>query len=143
MVGVIFSREGRVYWNQTDAAQIAHFSSIFSYCEETEEEFFASILGARWRPGNVLFPRVHASCDFKTPLRVHDRFRVDIDEVLVGEKSITYKFHVYNLDLDSLAAECIIVTVAVDPATFKGVRVPEELVERLLANGARRREEAG
>ena len=40
MGDVIYSREDRVYWNETDTAQIAHFSSIFKFCEETEEEFF-------------------------------------------------------------------------------------------------------
>ncbi len=140
MGDVIYSREDRVYWNETDTAQIAHFSSIFKFCEETEEEFFASVLNARWKPGNVMFPRVHASCDFKAPLRVHDRYRVEIRDIIVGEKSITYKYRIMNLDLNALAAECTIVTVAIDPKTFQAVRVPDELVEKLIKHGARKRE---
>lgn len=138
---VIYSREDRVYWNETDTARIAHFSSIFKFCEETEEEFFASVLDARWRPGNVMFPRVHASCDFTSPLRVHDRYRVEIRDIIIGRKSITYKFRIVNLDLNAPAAECTIVTVAINPETFQPVPVPEKLVQKLLQHGARMRGE--
>lgn len=137
MARPIYSKEDRVYWNETDAARIAHFSSIFKYCEEVEEEFFASVLGARWKPGNPMFPRVHASCDFKAPLRVHDRYRVEITDIIVGEKSITYRYRIVNLDLEAISAECTIVTVAIDPDTFQPIRVPIELREALLRQGAR------
>ncbi len=136
----IYSREARVYWADTDAARIAHFSSIFRYCEATEEEFIIGIAEG-WKPGRVIFPRVHASCDFKTPLRVHDRFRVDIESIILGKTSITYEFNIYNLELNQLAAVCRIVTVSLDPETFKPVPVPKDLSEKLLSMGARRKED--
>ncbi|MET1128277.1 MAG: thioesterase family protein [Thermoproteota archaeon] len=139
----IFSWEGRVYWSETDAAQIAHFSTFFRYCEATEEELLQSAAGVKWEPGKPMFPRVHASCDYYAPLRVHDRYRVDVVGIEVGEKSITYEYEVHNLDLGVLAARCKIVTVAVDPSSFKPVKVPREVEEALLKLGARKRGERG
>ncbi len=136
----IFERVSRVYWNETDAAQISHFSSYFKYCEETEEEFFNQRLGVRWRPGDIMFPRVHASCNYMAPLRAHDRYKVEITEITVGRKSMTFKYRIHNLELNQQAAECEITTVAIDPATFKSVEIPKELVDSLLKQGARLRE---
>ena len=131
----LYSRESRVFWADSDAARIAHFSSIFRYCEATEEEFMIRLTGG-WKPGKVIFPRVHASCNFKSPLRVHERFRVDIESIIIGKSSITYEFHIYNLDQDALASICKLVTVALDPETFKPVPVPRELEKLLLSKGA-------
>ena len=135
-MGGIYSRESRVYWADTDAARIAHFSSIFRFCEATEEEFIVSLTGG-WKPGRVIFPRVHASCDFKAPLRVHDRYRVDITDIVLGDTSITWHYKLYNLDLGREAAECRIVTVTLDPDTFQPVPIPGELRRLLLEAGAR------
>jgi len=134
----IYERESRVYWADTDAARIAHFSSIFRFCEATEEEFIVSLTGG-WRPGKVIFPRVHASCDFYTPLRVHDKFKVEIDSIILGRTSITYNFKVYNLNLEKLAAECKLVTVSLDPDSFKPVPIPAKLREILIRAGAKER----
>ncbi len=131
--GVLFSYRGRVYWSDTDAAQIAHFSSIFRYCERAEEELVVSRLGG-WRPGSIVFPRVRAECDFHRPLYPHDVFRVDIVEARVGRKSITYRFRVYNETRGWLAAEGSIVVVAFDPSKGEAVEVPEE-IRRALTGG--------
>jgi len=136
----LFSLEGRVYWSDTDAARLVHFSNILRYCERAEEEFMISLLGRGWRPGSPLFPRVHVECDYYSTLAPHERWRVDIVDVVIGRKSIEYAFEVYNLERGSLAAKCKIVAVAFDPARGAAVEVPKELREALIRAGARARE---
>ncbi len=136
----ILSLRGRVYWSETDAAQIAHFTSFLRYCEKTEEEFIIKSTGRGWSPGSIVFPRVHASCDYNAPLRVHDEYRVDLVDVVIGEKSITYKYEVWNETLGALSAKCTIVTVAYDPYKMEAVPVPAELIEAMAKMGARKRE---
>jgi acyl-CoA thioester hydrolase len=138
----IFSLEGRVYWSETDAARLVHFSNILRYCERAEEEFMISLVGRGWRPGSPLFPRVHVECDYYSTLAPHERWRVDIVDVIVGRKSIEYRFEVYNLENNSLAAKCSIVAVAFDPGKARAVEVPRELREALLKAGARPKQEA-
>lgn len=138
----LFSLEGRVYWSETDAAGLVHFSNILRYCERAEEEFMISLLGRGWGPGSPLFPRVHAECDYHSTLTPHERWRVDIVDVMIGRKSVEYRFEVYNLETNSLAAKCRIVAVAFDPGQGRAVEVPGELREALLRAGARLKQEA-
>ena len=119
-----------MWWSETDAAGIAHFSSIFKLCEWAEESYLEKLLGHRFREAtslSVIFPRVHASCDFKRPIYAHDWVRVDIVAVKVGETSVTWEFEVYDESMGWLSARCRIVTVAVDRSTMQKVRVPDEL----------------
>ncbi len=132
--GPLHVYRGRVYWSDTDAAQIAHFTSILRYCERAEEELIVSRLGG-WRPGTLVFPRVRVECDFKAPLHTHDCFRVEIVEARVGEKSIIYRFRVYNESRGWLSAEGSITVVAFDPRQGRAVEVPGEL-RRLLEVGS-------
>ncbi|MEB3861894.1 MAG: acyl-CoA thioesterase [Desulfurococcales archaeon] len=139
----IHSFKSRVYWSDTDAARIAHFSSIFRFCEMAEESLFNERLGWRWSPrAGVMMPRVRAECDFHKPLHVHDEFRVDIVDILIGEKSITYRLEVHNETRGYKAATCSLVTVAVDPETIRPIPVPQDLRRRLLELGARERSQA-
>ncbi len=133
----IYSFRTVMWWSETDAAGIAHFSSIFKLCEWAEESYLKSLLGERFRDAtsiDVIFPRVHASCDFERPIYAHDDVRVDIVSVRVGETSVTWEFEVYDESRGWLSARCRIVTVAVRRESMSKVRVPDEL-RRLLAAG--------
>jgi len=144
----VFSARYRVRWSETDAAGFVHFSNFLRYCERAEEDFLLS-LGFRYRfiRGTsiplVAFPRVRAGCEYRAPLRPGDVFRVDIVDVVVGNKSIAYRFEIMNETLGRLSAVCEIVAVAYSLERGESVPVPSELREKLLAAGARLRGEAG
>ncbi len=127
----LYSMEGRVYWSETDAAQIAHFTSFLRYCEKTEEEFVIGLMGRSEFPPPILFPRVHVEVDYYTPLRVHDKYRVDIVSIKLGNKSITWDYEIHNLTLGSLSAKCRIVTVAFDPRKWTAIEIPVNLREKI------------
>ncbi|MEB3859816.1 MAG: acyl-CoA thioesterase [Desulfurococcales archaeon] len=134
----LFTSRHRVYWSDTDAAGIAHFTSFFRYCEKTEEDLLYSVAGKRdFRSVGVLLPRVKASCDYLYPLYPGDVARVDIEDIVVGDKSVTYKFTVYNETRRQRSAECEIVAVAVDPKTMRSTSLPGELRQLLISIGAK------
>ncbi|MCE4604899.1 MAG: acyl-CoA thioesterase [Aeropyrum sp.] len=142
-MAAIHSFRGTVFWSETDAARIAHFSTFFKLCEWAEEDFYRRVAGGEAfhdvLKRGVMFPRVRAECTYRYPLHVHDDFRVDIVDVVVGGKSITYRFEVWNETHGELSAECTIVTVAVDVERFEAVEVPGEFREALVRAGARMR----
>ena len=127
----VFEYRGRVYWSETDAAGIAHFTSILRYCERAEEELFISRIGG-YRRGAIVFPRVHVECDYEGPLYPHDEYRVVIEEARVGGKSIRWRFRVENLTRGYVAARGAFVTVAFDPVAGRSVEVPE-VIRRALS----------
>ncbi len=129
------------YWNETDAAGIVHFSNFFRYCERAEEDFWINEYGglneARKR-FNILFPRVRAECNFYFPIYPYDKFRVEIEDVLLGNSSITYKHKIYNESRGGkLSAECSITVVCVDRESMKSIPLPDEVRSFLLRHGAR------
>lgn len=133
---VVYSKRVRVYWSESDAAGIAHFSSFFKFLEWTEEDFLAEVTGGLPDKPSIILPRVHASCDYKNPLRVHDNARIDIVKVVLGKSSITYDFIVYNESLGVESAVCRITAVAVDPSSLRPVNLPSSLVEAMVKRGA-------
>jgi len=139
MAGPLFEARFIVYWSESDAAGIAHFTTFFKMLEWTEEELLRDILGEAFTDPDkrsIIFPRVHASCDYKAPLRVHDTARISIDSAVIGKTSITWLFTIHNETLGVESAKCKVVAVSVEASTLRPIEVPSELKEALLKRGA-------
>ena len=81
-----FKATRRVEFSETDMAGIVHFSNFFRYMETVEHAFWRSLGGSvvmSQREPPLGLPRVHASCDFKRPLRFEDVVEM---RLLVTEK---------------------------------------------------------
>lgn len=130
-----------VQFSDTDMAGIMHFANFFRFMERAEHAFFRSLgYSIMERPENfpadqrVGWPRVHASCDYVSPLRFEDEVEV---EVLVDEirtRSLKYIFRVRKTD-GTLTAEGKIAVVCVrkDPETrqMKAVAIPAYILEKI------------
>jgi len=85
----------RVEFSDTDMAGIVHYANFFRYMDAAEHAFFRSLGFSIWTQQvepPVGWPRVHAECDFKQPLRFEDEVEVHL---LVSEKkskSLSYVF---------------------------------------------------
>jgi YbgC/YbaW family acyl-CoA thioester hydrolase len=89
-----FKLTRQIDFAETDMAGIMHFSNFFRFMEAAETAFFRS-LGLSIYPKDfhtVGWPRVHADCDFKRPLRFEDLVEVHLLVRAKGEKSLTYTF---------------------------------------------------
>ena len=79
-------------------AGIVHFSNFFRYLEICEHDFFLkmgfSIHGGV--PGKRFgFPRVHAECNYRKPLRFEEIVSIKLYVVELGHTSIIYAFECY------------------------------------------------
>src|SRR5205085_9030792 len=90
-----FKATRRVEFSETDMAGIMHYSNFFRFMETAEHGFYRSlgfsVVLAHHSPP-LGFPRVHAACDFRRPLRFEDQVEV---QLLVQEKKakeMTYAF---------------------------------------------------
>jgi YbgC/YbaW family acyl-CoA thioester hydrolase len=88
-----FKLTRQVEFSDTDMAGIMHFSNFFRFMEAAEHAFFRS-LGTSIHPasGELGWPRVHAGCDFKYPLRFEDVVEIRLLVREKKEKSIVYTF---------------------------------------------------
>lgn len=76
-----FHATRRVEFSETDLAGIVHFSNFFRYMETVEHAFWralgTSVVMTQYTPPLGL-PRVHASCDYRRPLRFEDVFEMHL-----------------------------------------------------------------
>ena len=111
-----FTYQRRIDYSDTDMGGIVHFSRFFVYMETAEHELLRAcgttvdrtVDGVR-----ISWPRVSASCDYKSPARFGDVIDVRVRVLRRGVKSMTYGFEFRRGDTllaegQSTAACCII-----------------------------------
>jgi len=126
----IISIVDRVTWVETDTAGVVHFSNYFRYCEKLEEIFLNEI-GTDFmkliEKYNIWFPRVSAKCEYKYPLKYNQKYRIELVNVSLGNRSIHYSYKIWNLNDNRLSAECNIVVACVDRSLNKAVEIPSDI----------------
>lgn len=131
-----FTIQRRVEFSETDMVGIVHYSNFFKYMETAEHAFFRS-LGMSIAGGGaeaVGWPRVHAECDYRRPLRFEDVVEVELLVKERRERSLVYTFIFRKVNGEEreevarggLAVAC----VRRDAATgaMKSVSIPAEIV---------------
>jgi YbgC/YbaW family acyl-CoA thioester hydrolase len=91
-----------VEFSETDMAGIMHFSNYFRFMETAEQSFFRA-LGFSIHtidPEPVGWPRVHAECQYRAPLRFEDRVEVRLLVEQKREKILKYLFVFRKLNED-------------------------------------------
>src|SRR5690242_15056891 len=91
-----------VEFSHTDMAGIMHFSNFFRFMEAAEHGFFRSLGFSihTTEPEPLGWPRVHASCDFRMPLRFEDSVEIRLLVREKREKSLVYSFIFRKLNED-------------------------------------------
>ncbi|MCW5981401.1 MAG: acyl-CoA thioesterase [Bryobacteraceae bacterium] len=131
----------QVEFSDTDMAGIMHFSNFFRFMETAEHAFFRSLGFSihTTAPEAVGWPRVHADCDFRRPLRFEDSVEIHLLVREKGRKSLTYTFIFRKLNEQperevargTLAVAC----VKRDAATgaMRGVPIPSAIADKIEA----------
>jgi acyl-CoA thioester hydrolase len=144
-----FNIRKRVEFADTDVAGIMHFSNFFRFMEVCEHTFMRSLnlsihplgveSGAEGEASNVGWPRVHASCDFKKPLKFEEEVEIELLIEEIGKKTVTYEFQFWkNPDEQEkrvLAATGKFTVVCVrwieESNEMKAAEIPSEIREKL------------
>ena len=133
-----FRTTRRIEFADTDMAGIVHFANFFRFMEAAEHAFFRS-LGTSIHPagGELGWPRVHAGCDFKYPLRFEDVVEIRLLVREKKEKSIVYTFVFRKLN-EQPAREVARGTVVVacvkrdkSSGKMKGIPIPKALADKI------------
>ncbi len=129
-----FEIKRRVEFRDTDAAGIVHFSVFFTYMEQVEHAFLRQLGMSIYRPeepGQVTWPRVSASCDYRRPIRFGDEIAIRLSLERIGNRSLAYRI-VFARDDDEVAEGRIIVACCqIQDGRPVAVPVPDETVARL------------
>ena len=130
-----------VEFSETDMAGIMHFSNFFRFMEAAEHGFFRSLGFSihTTEPEAVGWPRVHATCDFRSPLRFEDSVEVRLLVRERREKSIVYSFIFRKLNehpvREVARGTLVVACVRRDEATGRmtGVPIPQAIAGKIEA----------
>jgi len=120
-------------------AGLMHFSNFFRMMEATEHEWFRSrglsIHEADASIGEIGWPRVHASAEYKAPLRFEDEVDVELRLAQKGRKTLRYAFTFRKVSGESVVAtgEIVAACVTLDRTTGKlaSIEIPHTMLEKL------------
>ena len=95
-----FKVQRRVEFSETDMAGIMHYSNFFRFMETAEHGFYRSLGFSVVMPETdprLGWPRVHAECDYRKPLRFEDspnadRFQASRPKTRASGKSHVRRF---------------------------------------------------
>ena len=92
-----FSIQRRIEFADTDMGGIVHFSRFFVFMETAEHEFLAAAGTCVHHEADgrtISWPRVSATCDYKSPARFGDVLDIHVRVVRKGKSSMTYGFRI-------------------------------------------------
>lgn len=115
---------------ETDLAGIAHFSNFYRWMESAEHAYLREH-GVTLHDGEIGWPRVNATADFKKPIKFGDLVRVSVLVAEIRTRSIRYTFEFRVNEDDAIHATGEVTAVCVDLSTMKSVRIPDEIRARI------------
>jgi acyl-CoA thioester hydrolase len=132
---VRFTTTRRVEFVETDAAGIVHFSAFFVYMEQAEHQLLRHLgLGVFLRDdeGEISWPRVSATCDYRGPARFEDEIQIEVTVERVGEKSVTYAHRLTCGDRELATGRMTAVCCRVHPGHApQPIQIPSQVASRL------------
>lgn len=134
-----FKATRRVEFSDTDLAGIVHFARFFQYMETVEHAFIRSlgfsVVMNQFTPMRG-FPRVHASCDYRHPLRFEDL--VELHLLVTGKKarSLSYQIRYRRVEpgpVEEVAVgKLVVVCVEKSPeGAMRAVELPAALAAQI------------
>lgn len=129
-----FTIEEHVRWSDIDRAGIIYYGQFLRFFEIAETELFRAV-GLSYSEVfdrlEIWLPRVQIHFDFRKPLVLDDLIEVSAYVGRFGNKSLTLRFEVNKKGESDLVAEGHIILACVSRATFKGIAIPQQIIESL------------
>ncbi|HOZ46297.1 MAG TPA: thioesterase family protein [Candidatus Hydrogenedentes bacterium] len=132
----LYSCERVITLRDTDAAGIVFFPRYLTLAHDAYETFLLSRgihFGREFTEHGLMLPVVHAECDYRAPLRLHDVARIALWIEDLGTRKFTVGYELRNGD-GQLAATVRTMHVAAS-VTQGAVALPERLIAVFQAGG--------
>jgi 1,4-dihydroxy-2-naphthoyl-CoA hydrolase len=127
--------ETTIRLRHTDAAGVMFFARLFELAHRAFEDLLDHVehpLPEDLAGADVAYPIVHASADYRQPLRLGNRVRVDVDVLEVRDRSFRLGYR-FTLADGREAATATTVHAAVGRGVREKATLPDALVASLRA----------
>lgn len=133
----MFTYETVIRLSHTDAAGVIFFARLFDLLHLAYEAFLDEIgqpLPHDLPVSDVVTPIVHASAEYRSPLRLNDRITIEVAVDKIGDRSFTLSYRVRHAT--ALAAEARTVHAAMARSDGRSRALPDGLAAALRATEA-------
>jgi len=121
----------RVYWEDTDAGGVVYYANYLKFMERARTEWLRS-LGFEQQvlrgSHGVVFVVRRVEIDYLAPARLDDLLVVTTQRTEMTRTCLTVA---QEIVADNLLTRAKVQIVCIDPASFKPVKIPEPLLEKL------------
>ena len=126
-----FVHQVRIYWEDTDAGGVVYYANYLKFMERARTEWLRS-LGFEQQvlrdSHDVVFVVRRVEIDYLAPARLDDLLSVTTS---LGEMTRTCLTVAQEISVDNLLTQAKVQIVCIDPESFKPVKIPEPLLEKL------------
>ena len=122
--------EVTVRFHHVDAAGILYFSRLFELCHEMLEELLREsgfALENILDEGKWVMPIVQASADYRKPMLLGEKLKVEVQVSHLGKSSLTFGYRICDLE-EVVRAEAKLVHVVLNAETFQSRSIPEDFL---------------
>ena len=126
-----FTHAIRVYWEDTDAGGVVYYANYLKFMERARTEWLRSlgfdqqVLRASH---GVVFVVRRVEIDYLAPARLDDLLVVSTQRTEMTRTCLTVA---QEIVADQPLTRALVQIVCIDPASFKPVKIPEPLLEKL------------
>ena len=121
----------RVYWEDTDAGGVVYYANYLKFMERARTEWLRS-LGFEQQhlreSHGVVFVVRRVEIDYLAPARLDDLLVVSTQQTETTRTCLTVA---QEIAMDTVLTRATVQIVCIDPASFKPVKIPEPLLEKL------------
>ncbi len=129
----MFTYETIVRLQHTDAAGLIFYARVFDLAHAAYEAFLDELghpLPTALSIHPVVLPIAHATADYRAPLRLNDRLRIELWVETLSRRSFELRYRFLRAD-GELAAGVRTIHVAVDSQSGDSTELPAALAEAL------------
>jgi 1,4-dihydroxy-2-naphthoyl-CoA hydrolase len=120
-----------VRFQETDGAGVVFFANVLSLCHEAYEAALIAQgidLKAFFNNRETAVPIVHATVDFRQPLRVADQLAIRLAPQLLKESEFEIGYQILNAATDRVLCTALTRHVCIDPLNRTRKALPPELL---------------
>ncbi len=130
----VFKTRRTVEFADSDMGGVVHFSRYLVFMETAEHQFLealGSCVMLKLDGRHIGWPRVSATCEYRSPARFGDRIEIRVRVRRKGRSSMTYEFR-FTRDGDELAVgRMTSVCCVLEPDEVRSIPIPASIADRV------------
>ncbi len=131
-----FVKHTKVRFGEIDHAGVMYYPAFFDRMHRAFEDFWEEAVGKTYAQvldgDGIGFPVVDIHSAFSAPFRLGDSMRIEIDALRIGNKSITFRYRLFNGDRTEPSTVAEIVSGVIGMGDFIPVSLPHEYRQGLV-----------